>query len=31
MSIRWERDYASALARAKAEDKPLFVDFFSPT
>jgi hypothetical protein len=31
MAIRWERDYAGALARAQSEDKPLFVDFFSPT
>ena len=31
MTIRWERNYGSALARAISEDKPLFVDFFSPT
>ena len=31
MSINWEKDYASALSRARAENKPLFVDFFSPT
>lgn len=31
MTIRWERDYAAGLARARAEDKPYLVDFFSPT
>ena len=29
--ITWEKDYGSALARARTENKPLFVDFFSPT
>jgi len=31
MPITWEKDYGSALARAKSENKPLFADFFSPT
>ncbi len=31
MAITWEKDYASALARARSESKPLFIDFFSPT
>jgi hypothetical protein len=31
MGITWERDYASGLARARSESKPLFIDFFSPT
>jgi len=31
MTITWEKDYASALSKARAESKPLFVDFFSPT
>ena len=31
MTIRWEKDYASALARARTEQRPVFVDFFSPT
>jgi hypothetical protein len=31
MTIRWENDYASALARARTEHKPVFVDLFSPT
>jgi hypothetical protein len=31
MTIRWEKDYASALSRARAENKPLYIDFFSPT
>jgi hypothetical protein len=30
MAIRWEPDFSSALARARAEDKLLFIDFFSP-
>lgn len=30
MPIRWERDYESARARARAEGKPLYVDFFHP-
>ena len=30
-TIRWEADYAAAVRRAKAENKPLFVDFFLPT
>lgn len=31
MTIRWEPDYASALSRAKAEQRTLFIDFYSPT
>lgn len=31
MTIIWEGDYESALAKARAESKPLFIDFFSPT
>jgi hypothetical protein len=31
MTIRWEKDYGTALERARSESKPLFVDFFSPT
>lgn len=31
MSISWEKDYASAIGRAKSDGKPLFIDFFSPT
>ena len=31
MTIRWEKDYASALERARTENKPIFVDLFSPT
>ena len=31
MAIAWEKDYGSALSRARSENKPLFVDFFSPT
>ena len=31
MTISWEKDYASGLTRARSENKPLFVDFFSPT
>jgi hypothetical protein len=30
MTINWEKDDVSALAKAKAESKVLFVDFFSP-
>jgi hypothetical protein len=29
-TIRWERDYTSALDRARSESKPLYVDFFNP-
>lgn len=29
-AIRWENDLASALARAKAENKAVLVDFFNP-
>lgn len=28
--ITWETDFARALERAKAEGKPVFLDFFSP-
>ena len=31
MAILWEKDYASGLAKARSENKPLFVDVFSPT
>ena len=31
MAISWEKDYASTLARARSENKPVFMDFFSPT
>jgi len=31
MTIRWEADFPSALARARAESKPIYIDFFSPT
>lgn len=31
MTIHWERDYAAALSKAKAQTRPLFIDFFSPT
>lgn len=30
MAIRWERDYPAALARARAEEKPIYLDFFMP-
>jgi len=30
MAIRWERDYESALNRARTENKPLYIDFFHP-
>jgi hypothetical protein len=30
MPIRRERDYESARARARAEDNPLYLDFFHP-
>ena len=30
MTIQWETDYATALQRAKGEDRPLFIDFFGP-
>jgi hypothetical protein len=30
MAIRWEKDYSSALARARSENKPLYIDFFHP-
>ena len=28
--IQWETNFDEALARAKAEDKPVFLDFFNP-
>ncbi len=28
--IKWEHDYAAALARAKAEKKPILLDFYNP-
>ena len=31
MAITWEKDYPSSLARARSENKPVFMDFFSPT
>lgn len=30
-TIAWLEDWQSALDRAKAEDKPIFLDFFLPT
>jgi hypothetical protein len=29
-AIKWEMDLNAALARAKAEEKPVFLDFFNP-
>jgi len=29
-AIKWETDLDKALARAKAEKKPLLLDFFNP-
>jgi hypothetical protein len=29
--IPWVTNFDEALARAKAEDKPVFLDFFNPT
>jgi hypothetical protein len=29
-SIEWESDLQKALARAKAEQKPVLMDFFNP-
>jgi hypothetical protein len=29
-SIEWENDLQKALARAKAEKKPVLMDFFNP-
>lgn len=28
--IRWEKDHATALARAKDEKRNVFLDFYSP-
>lgn len=28
--ITWEKDFNAALARAKSENKPVFVDFYNP-
>jgi hypothetical protein len=28
--IKWETDLNACLARAKAEDKPVLLDFFNP-
>jgi len=30
MKIQWETNMEKALARAKAENKPIFLDFFNP-
>lgn len=30
MALRWEKDYSAALGRARDENKPLYLDFFSP-
>jgi len=29
-AIHWENDYAAALRKARAENKPVFLSFFSP-
>ncbi len=29
-SFTWERDMKNAIARSKAEQKPILLDFFSP-
>jgi hypothetical protein len=29
-AIRWESDLSKALSRAKAENKPVLMDFFNP-
>lgn len=29
-TIKWETDFTEALKRAKAEDKPVLLDFFNP-
>jgi hypothetical protein len=29
--INWLKDWQAALDRAKAEDKPIWLDFFLPT
>lgn len=31
MAIRWSNTLDEALAHAKEQDRPLYVDFFSPT
>jgi hypothetical protein len=31
MTIRWSNSFEEARQRATAEQKPLYVDFFSPT
>jgi len=31
MAIRWEADFPAALARARSEAKPIYIDLFSPT
>lgn len=28
--IQWEKSFDAALSRAKAENKPVFLDFFNP-
>jgi hypothetical protein len=28
--IKWAKDYQAALAKAKAEKKPILLDFYSP-
>jgi len=28
--IQWETEYENALSRAKAENKPVLLDFFNP-
>ena len=30
MAIRWEKDLETALNAARAQDKPIFLDFFHP-
>jgi hypothetical protein len=31
MTILWEKNYGAALARARSENKPLYLDFFHPS
>ena len=30
MEVKWERDFDTALSRAREEDKPVLLDFFNP-
>ncbi len=29
-AVKWEQDFKKALSRAKAEGKPVLLDFFNP-